>query len=122
MYLRKVPDELLCLQSNLHDTETFANELKARVKTKKTGPTELLITITNLTALDTGFYHCEFVVFEAAKPIKTIGEGSVLLVVHGELYFEFTTRHYVCFFILFLHTCPGHRYKHHEMRLIWGCR
>ena len=101
MYLSKVCyDNFTVLQWNLGDTLTLKDGWGPRVKTEKpdrTGSTELLITIANLTALDTGFYHCEYIVYKDLNMVKTSGAGSVLLVVHGELYFEFATHHYVYF-------------------------
>ncbi|CAL8272230.1 unnamed protein product [Lota lota] len=80
-----INNEVIILHWNLGDTEIINERWRPRVKTEKpnkTGPTELLITIANLTAQDTGFYLCEYMDFKKPCIVKTRGAGSVLLVVH----------------------------------------
>ncbi|CAL8272235.1 unnamed protein product [Lota lota] len=86
LYLyHSINNKVIILHWNLGDTKTIDEQWRPRVKTEKpnkTGTTELLITIANLTAQDTGFYLCEYTDLKKPCIVKTRGAGSVLLVVH----------------------------------------
>ncbi|CAL8314058.1 unnamed protein product [Arctogadus glacialis] len=73
------------LQWNLQDTITIKAGWEPRVTTETTEttkPKELIITIANLTAKDTGYYHCQYKAMKFYHVVETSGAGSVLLVVH----------------------------------------
>ena len=98
LYLYKFCENFPVLQWDLKDTFTIKAGWEPRVKTEVTETKGLIITIANLTAEDTGYYNCQYKVLKDFNLVVTSGAGSVLLVVHGELYFVFTTHHYVCFY------------------------